>query len=193
MLPFDTPLFLWLNADPNAAAWIVALARAVSRGESIGLLVLLALGAGMAPHRAWRLGATSFLALGLAWCAVTLLRHGIPTQRPAYWGLGTQWVSHSTNASFPSMHTTTAFAFALALWSAGCHRAITWLALVFAATIGWSRVCLGLHFPADILGGAVVGAACAALAHRSQPLWLKWHGRFSAYWSRLAPPWARRK
>ena len=66
---------------------------------------------------------------------------------------------HSDTASFPSGHTATAvagaFVFARVL-PAGVT--IWWL---LAAAIAYSRVYLGVHYPTDVIGGAIVGAACA--------------------------------
>ena len=39
-------------------------------------------------------------------------------------------------------------------------------ALIVAVLVSWSRVYLGLHFPSDILAGALLGAACGWLACR---------------------------
>jgi len=66
---------------------------------------------------------------------------------------------HSETASFPSGHTATAIAGAFVftrLWPAGA--AAWWL---LAAAIGYSRVYLGVHYPLDVVAGALVGAACA--------------------------------
>jgi membrane-associated phospholipid phosphatase len=60
-------------------------------------------------------------------------------------------------ASFPSGHTTTAFALAtvLSLWYPGGR----WVWGGFAVLVGWSRIALGSHFPSDVLAGAVLGVA----------------------------------
>jgi undecaprenyl-diphosphatase len=66
---------------------------------------------------------------------------------------------HSDTASFPSGHTATAVAGAFVftrVFPAGA--AIWWL---FAAAVGYSRIYLGVHYPADVVAGATVGAACA--------------------------------
>lgn len=57
--------------------------------------------------------------------------------------------------SFPSGHTTLAFALAAAVglrWPR--WRAVS---LGLAAAVGLSRVALGLHWPTDVLAGAVLG------------------------------------
>ncbi len=56
--------------------------------------------------------------------------------------------------SFPSGHTNTAF-------SAACSLIFLfggwyWLALIPAALVGYSRVYLGVHFPLDVVAGAVL-------------------------------------
>ena len=39
-------------------------------------------------------------------------------------------------------------------------------AWVIAALIGWSRLCLGVHFPLDVIFRAAVGLLSAKAAHR---------------------------
>src|SRR3954454_2701088 len=61
------------------------------------------------------------------------------------------------HGSFPSGHTTTAFACAFVL--AGLvHRRRTRIALyVLAGAIAFSRLYVGVHFPLDVVGGAILG------------------------------------
>jgi membrane-associated phospholipid phosphatase len=63
--------------------------------------------------------------------------------------------------SFPSGHTATAFAGATAL-SALAPRAAPAFYLL-AAAIAYSRLYVGVHFPLDVVGGAVIGMATALL------------------------------
>src|SRR5262249_23961985 len=66
---------------------------------------------------------------------------------------------HATDPSFPSDHATAAFAIAVAIllrdrrWGA--------VALVFACVLAVGRVAMGVHYPSDVLAGAVLGTACA--------------------------------
>jgi len=59
--------------------------------------------------------------------------------------------------SFPSGHAQTAFAAAAYLSLLFPRGAALFLAL--AALVGLSRVALGVHYPSDVLAGALVGAA----------------------------------
>lgn len=68
--------------------------------------------------------------------------------------------------SFPSGHTLHAFAFAMLL--ASFHPALAPLLWGFAALVGLSRVVLGLHFPSDVLFGALLGTATASLVRLVQ-------------------------
>ena len=76
---------------------------------------------------------------------------------------------HSETPSFPSGHTATAVAGAFVFtrtWPAGT---VAWW--VLAAAIAYSRVYLGVHYPLDLVAGAIVGLGCALC------IWLFTKGR----------------
>jgi undecaprenyl-diphosphatase len=70
----------------------------------------------------------------------------------------------SLDLSFPSGHAATSFAGATLLAVLVPRFALPIYAL--AAAISWSRVYVGVHFPLDVLGGALLGAALALAASR---------------------------
>jgi undecaprenyl-diphosphatase len=81
------------------------------------------------------------------------------------------FLAHATDPGFPSDHATAAFAIAtvLVLW-----LGLRWLpVLVAAAALCVSRVLVGVHDPADVLAGALLGIAAAvavcAVASRFGP------------------------
>lgn len=69
-----------------------------------------------------------------------------------------RWVRMPLSTSFPSGHTASAFAFATA---ASEHVPLLWLPLRgLALGVGYSRVHTGVHYPGDVVAGAVIGSAC---------------------------------
>ena len=62
--------------------------------------------------------------------------------------------------SFPSGHTNAAFAFALALCMSAPRRWMKITAVCMAVVMGLSRLYVGVHFPTDVLVGALIGSLC---------------------------------
>jgi undecaprenyl-diphosphatase len=64
-----------------------------------------------------------------------------------------------TTSSFPSGHTSTSFACAFVI--SRLAPRLTVYVFVLAALIGFSRIYVGVHYPLDVLAGAVLGVAVA--------------------------------
>ncbi|HVE90796.1 MAG TPA: phosphatase PAP2 family protein [Actinomycetota bacterium] len=73
-----------------------------------------------------------------------------------------------TSSSFPSGHSASAFAFATGVAMERPMLAPPLIAL--AATIGFSRVYTGAHYPSDVVAGAALGAGIALASRRYWPV-----------------------
>lgn len=65
--------------------------------------------------------------------------------------------------SFPSDHAATAFALAFAVFLVNRRWGMAFLAA--AALICLGRVYVGVHYPSDVVAGALVGIVCALVIH----------------------------
>lgn len=98
-----------------------------------------------------------------------LIKNLIDRQRPYLMLEGIELLVKPLHSySFPSGHTTTSFACAVVM-AKSWHRA-KWLPLLFAAAIGFSRIYVGVHYPLDVIAGAVLGVICGTVV-------MHWDGR----------------
>ena len=76
--------------------------------------------------------------------------------------VGRERPDHSDNQSFPSGHATNAFAIATAI-ATDYHdnRAVPVIAYALATSVALARVHDNVHFPADVVAGALIGRAVA--------------------------------
>ncbi|MCP4725089.1 MAG: phosphatase PAP2 family protein [bacterium] len=80
-----------------------------------------------------------------------------------------------TQNAFPSGHATTVFTIA-AVWILSIRSVrLRYLILVPGLLIGYSRICAGVHWPVDIMGGAVAGwlSACIGIMLYSVFKWCR--------------------
>ncbi|HEY5615315.1 MAG TPA: phosphatase PAP2 family protein [Bacteroidota bacterium] len=85
--------------------------------------------------------------------------------------------SSATGSSFPSGHTSQAFAIATML-AFRAQPAVFIPALLWATFVGYGRIYIGVHYPTDVLGGLVLGAAVSAFVYSYRDDVLKTKDRF---------------
>ena len=163
MLAFDRLLRAWVVAHRVAALDIVMWALSlVGRGG----MVWLGLGAIVAVRQR-RLGLFTAVLLAVLMAnalADNVLKPLFQRERPFVAMSGDVIGGRPDGASFPSSHSADAFAGAVVLSRVAASGALIWW--ILAAAIAYSRVYLGVHYPLDVIGGALVGVGCGILAMR---------------------------
>jgi len=161
-----------VNVDQAIASWVVAhrvgalngvmwTLSAVGRGGSvfIALALAFALARRISPRGLLRVFAAVLLATTMADYVLKPLVHRQRPfeQQPTLRVIG----GRPEDPSFPSGHAANAFAAAWVL--SGLLPALRGAWWGLAAAIAVSRVYLGVHYPSDVLGGALIGLACGAV------------------------------
>jgi undecaprenyl-diphosphatase len=111
-------------------------------------------------YRRWGVLGLTIVAVALADVTATGLKGLFDRPRPPLrYPNQDPLVAVSDTASFPSGHAATSFAGATIL--AFAFPRVAPLFYILASAVGFSRVYLGVHYPLDIVGGAVLGTLIA--------------------------------
>lgn len=118
------------------------------------------------------IGVASGLNLGLT----ELLKASFRRERPINtWPGQLDVYEYRTDYAMPSGHTSGVFATATALSLSYPKWYVIAPAYVWASSVGFSRMHLGLHYPSDVLAGAALGVGSAWLTWKlNQWLWTKY-------------------
>jgi len=101
------------------------------------------------------------ISVALSAIVANILKYTIDLPRPYEIYPFIEKLSVGGSPSFPSGHTADAFAFAVAAGQIHRKWYILLPGLIWASLVGYSRMSLGVHFPSDVLAGAIIGVACA--------------------------------
>ncbi len=89
--------------------------------------------------------------------------------RPFMIGIGHTHLVHVADASFPSDHLTLWWTVSFSLVNQSRLRAVGLSLSVLGIAVAWARIYLGVHFPLDMAGAAVLALACSeAIAGRRE-------------------------
>lgn len=100
----------------------------------------------------------------IAWLISKFLKDFFAVPRPYVTNSFVPLAGHSSDGSFPSNHTASAFAISVSIFLHKHNWGIPLIILSLA--IGISRILGGVHYPLDILGGIIIGTSVAWAAHR---------------------------
>lgn len=168
---WDESLFLWLNAqrldflDPvintltGRYIWI-----------PLYLLIIYTLFRKLGTVAIWYTAGLALLVFLADQTTSSLMKPYFERLRPCH---DPRWTDSINNYSgcggmygFASSHASNTFALAMYMWLIGKEkiRIFSWLFL-WAGIISYTRVYLGVHYPGDIIVGALVGIAAGSLTY----------------------------
>lgn len=163
MNELDHELFLLINSASEANSIISFIAYLIAKyiifAVPMGLAALWIAGSGATR----RLALTLFVALIVSVLLSFAIGLIFPLQRPFLIPLGHNLMEHRPSPSFPSNHALVIFSCAWTLFFM-THR---WQAAIVATVglfVAWSRIYLGVHWPFDMMGAAIVAGIAALVA-----------------------------
>ncbi|MBI4548466.1 MAG: phosphatase PAP2 family protein [Ignavibacteriae bacterium] len=171
VMPFLTDL----NKSPIGwflfiSTWLLFLLKGGKKGRIVGLMVIP-------------------LILMSDQVSSTVIKNIVMRPRPCHEVDGFQMfeqirllVPCGSGYSFPSSHAVNSFA--LATFLSYHYRRWAWACFTFSGLIAFSRVSVGVHYPSDILGGAMLGNVCGGV----MILVLNYTARYSSFFDSSQSP-----
>ena len=150
--------------NPNSAVWnnLSNTSKYISVGVPVGYFVAGLIHDDKALKQKAAYKAASIL---LNTASTTLLKNVVKRERPynTYTGIFPDKIE--SDYAFPSGHTSSAFATATSLAITTKKWYVAVPAFAWSASVGYSRIYLGQHYPSDVIMGAIVGTSSAIICH----------------------------
>ncbi|QNL49517.1 phosphatase PAP2 family protein [Olivibacter sp. SDN3] len=181
ILQFDTDLFLMINQDMTNVVfdWLMPQLRNPYTWAPLYLFILI-----FSIKTYKRRGVIMMLFLVLSFgvadfVSASVIKPNLKRVRPCneitLQGETISRIRCGSGFSFPSSHASNHFAMAIFLIMMFKNRwhSILWIGLLWAFSISFAQIYVGVHYPLDVLGGALLGAligyAMASIFWRVQP------------------------
>lgn len=157
-------LFLWLNASGHPGTLLLACATFFAEYAIWVIPGIIGLGwlRGSERTRKILLEATASALVGLL--IAQIIGWVWPHPRPFMIGLGHTLIYHAADPSFPSDHLALLWAVAFSFLMHRKPRNAGLALALLGLPVAWARIYLGVHFPLDMAGAALVAVLSAWLA-----------------------------
>lgn len=170
-------LFLSINGGADTPDWLVDVAVFIGDGliylVPLLLLYLWFWGDNARRNVAIKAFVVAMLAVGSNQVIALYWQH----PRPFAIGLGHAWIAHVADSSFPSDHMTVLTGVGLALIGDGT-MSLAAAILMGALVVSWARVFLGVHFPLDMAGAALVASMTWLIV---SPFWWRFGASLTSF------------
>ncbi len=160
--PFDTILYHWINGMAGHSPILDALMIFFAKDAMEIYVVLFVIAWFTLPKRDIK-NRHALVVAGFAGILALIINVAISHVwfRPRPFtvfqkGTFTQLIPHSSDASFPSDHTSGSFGFAAASWGKQ-QKWISYTFTMIAVIVMFARVFVGVHYPTDVIVGLVIG------------------------------------
>ncbi len=145
--------------------WLDPIVKFLTHLGDAGFLWIVLAVALLISRRQRQAGAAAAISLLIGFVVTNLiLKNAVMRPRPYDVVEGLRALVTDPSWSFPSGHATSSFAAATALYMKARPRWEGACALAVAALISLSRLYVGIHYPTDVLCGALIGIAAAGCA-----------------------------
>ncbi|MDE6024806.1 MAG: phosphatase PAP2 family protein [Lachnospiraceae bacterium] len=157
LIELDGSILLWIQQHLRTDI-MTAIMKAVTMLADRGIFLIAVAVLLMAFKPTRKTGIAAMLGLIINLLIVNVwLKNMIDRTRPYYMVEGlNSLLPPQLDSSFPSGHTSHAFAMAAVIWSTA-EKKYGIAAIVLATMIAFSRLYLGVHYPSDVFAGVLIG------------------------------------
>lgn len=161
---WETDVILWFVSIHNSVMDVVM--TSASRLASAGFLwIMICIMICCFSKKNRRYAIIPIISLFIAWFLADIIIKPMVCRVRPFEELGLEiLVSIPTTSSFPSGHTASSFAAAYSIYS--INHKWGFASLLFATLVGISRVYLSVHWPTDVIAGAIIGMLVAYVVCR---------------------------
>ncbi|GIO31422.1 undecaprenyl-diphosphatase [Paenibacillus sp. VCA1] len=164
LLSWDYSLFSWINDAAGSHPAIDAIMRFLSKDAEylfyLAVIVYCFTRKGKDRGMVVQALVSACLAFGIGF----VLSHLFYRDRPFVTHHVHQMIEHAANASFPSDHSIGSFVIAFSIFLCRKKDGVFWL--ILAVLIGFSRIWNGVHYPTDVISGAIIGIVSALVVYK---------------------------
>lgn len=152
-------IFQKVQSVPNGVEWIQLAGRVLTYATALSYLAAVA---GNLIGQQWKSAAVLVLVPGITFLAVTVFRSCFHARRPyEIYDFKPLIAKDTKEKSFPSRHVFSIFVIGSTL--AWFYPAVGILICLMGCVLAAIRVLVGVHFPKDVIAGALIGMVCGAV------------------------------